>query len=80
MHNGSILSSILYISVLYLLIKGIKSDVLGVISAKINWNTEKASRMVIPRDTLSPESQGSQNKKMVIRTNMKQGPMMLSRK
>lgn len=31
-------------------------DDVGTLSAIINWNTEKASRTVTPRETFSPES------------------------
>ena len=40
---------------------GVKSDVRGVLSKMIRWNTENASSTVIPSDTFSPLSGGSQN-------------------
>ena len=44
-----------------LLSTGKKSDVLGELSARTSWNTEKARSTVMPRDTFSPESAGNQN-------------------
>ena len=41
--------------------KGVKSDVLGVLSMMIRLNTDNARRTVMPSDTFSPLSGGSQN-------------------
>ena len=41
--------------------KGVKSDVLGVLSMMMRLKTENARRTVIPSDTFSPLSGGSQN-------------------
>ena len=57
---------------------GKKSDVVGDLSARTSWNTEKASKMVIPRDTFSPESAGSQNMSSASATIMMHGARMLS--
>ena len=44
----------------YILIFGVKSEVLGVLSIMTSWKTEKARRTVIPSDTFSPLAGGSQ--------------------
>ena len=46
--------------------------------AKMSWNTENASRIVIPKDTRSPDSAGSKNINIVIITRKKHGTKMLS--
>ena len=40
---------------------GTLSDVLGILSSTTNRNTEKDKRTVIPSETFSPDSGGSQN-------------------
>ena len=45
----------------YLLKIGIASDVRGICSSTTNRNTEKDKRTVIPSETFSPDSAGSQN-------------------
>ena len=65
-------------SKLYSQSTGKKSDVVGDLSARTSWNTEKARRMVIPRDTFSPESAGSQNMSSASATIIIHGARMLS--
>ena len=60
-------------------IYGVKSDVLGVFSRMIKWNTEKANRIVIPSDTFSPLSGGSQNTVSEIKMTNRAGVRMFSR-
>ena len=53
---------------------------MGVLSATINWNTEKASSTVTPSDTFSPDSGGSQKTISEMIIQYIQGVTMLMKK
>ena len=57
---------------------GTESDLLGILSATISWNTVKLSRRVMPREIFSPESGGTQNVNVATRDRMMQGRMMFT--
>ena len=46
---------------MYILNLGVTSELTGVLSDRMSWKTEAASSTVIPRETFSPLSGGSQN-------------------
>ncbi len=57
--------------------RGTVSDVLGILSSTTNRNTEKDNRTVMPSETFSPDSGGSQNTRRSIRDSRTMGTMTL---
>jgi len=57
---------------------GTESDLLGMLSATMSWNTVKLSSRVIPREIFSPESGGTQKVKVVSRDKITQGVMIFT--